>query len=170
MEEELYLTLWVEQELIAGRWRPVLGPIRDAVWPLEALNLLFGDEYGVGAPVGGIEARGVPEDIGADTLRLGFVPIKKKTLLDESGEIECISEEDAQYEQDSWGAIRVGRHMFFSTADDFTYLSIEEFALQLQLLDNPDVLAEAEGFQEVMQAFRSLQSEGAQGRILLVLT
>lgn len=154
-----FLTLVIEREVKPNRWRPVLGPLRDLDCPEQLLHQLYSTE-----------AEGVPSDIGQDTVRHLFIPLKRETTLDDEGEIIGISKEDAQHEVDSWGAVKVDNYLIFATQEDFTTLDSSVFQ---------DMINEVEGAEEFdfvqasLEQIDSLKDEGLspqQIRLILVMS
>lgn len=162
-QDTLYLTYFVEKEIAPKKWRLLAGPFVDVEVPLDKINLIFGAEYLEGAPCGSLSPRGVPADIGQETLKAGFIPIRKETVLNDEGELKTISKEDAQYEVSSWGCILIKDHVFFTTAEDFTYLYSHE--LMAQLGEEWETL-----FPELKEFFDIAQSESCRARVLWGLT
>jgi hypothetical protein len=153
------LTLVVEREVKPSRWRPFSDPLCNLECPVELLHQLYstGDF-------------GVPPDIGQDTIRLLFIPLKKQTSLDEEGEIVGLSVEDANHEVKSWGAVMINNHMIFATQEDFTTLHADVFQSMTSQVQDADKL---EFVQVILQHIESLKNENLsfhQIRVILVMS
>lgn len=161
-------TIFLEFEKAKNKWRsiegsPIVIDLSDTV-----LSALMGVPLAEGIPVGGIVPRGVPSDIGDETLKLGFIPIRKETTIDDEGEILTLARDDAEHEVESWGCVTIKEFVFFATQEDFTSLNLKEISQVIKAAElSMDSLSEE--FIKVMDQMREVEKVEGRVRMILVL-